>query len=621
MSNDNKLKNRVELERVRHSISHLMSMAIMELYPKTGLGVGPFIENGFYQDYDLPESISNAIFPKLEKRIKQLIKQDIKFKQHAVSFAEALKLYQDDPYKTELIEDLKKAGEKDVSFYKSDWFENLCKGPHVKSTKEINPDAFKLTKIAGSYWKGDEKNKMLTRIYGVAFALKQELDDHLAMLAEAEKRDHRKIGKELDLFIFSDLVGAGLPLYTPRGTIIMHELKNYLMELKGRKGYQQVDIPHLAKNELYKVSGHWEKFKNDIFHVTGMSEEFVLKPMNCPHHIQIYAARPRSYRDLPIRYAEMTKQYRDEQTGELHGLSRVRSITIDDTHIFCRKDQILAEANAAFDIIRDFAKTFGLKQEIGLSIRDLKHKEKYLGSDALWQEAEADLKKVLKTNGHEFKINEGEAAFYGPKIDFLTLDSLGRAWQLSTIQLDFNLPDRFSLEYTNEKGEKEKPVMLHIAVAGSIERFLSVIIEHFAGVLPLWLSPVQVKILSVGSAHEKFCLAMAEKFKTENIRAETDLANETVGNKIRKASAERIPYMLVIGDKEMASASSVEPASASSAEPASASSVEPASASSAEPASDKLAVRVRGQEKLLEKTFAEFAEKLQKLIKERSLEL
>ncbi|MFA5030120.1 MAG: threonine--tRNA ligase [Patescibacteria group bacterium] len=534
-------------------MSHLMSMAILEIYPKAGLGVGPVIENGFYQDYDLPENISEKNFPKLEKRIRQMIKQKIDFVQHNVSFEESLKEYKHDPYKTELTLDLKKAGEKNVSFYKSDWFENLCKGPHVKNTSEINPDAFKLTHLAGAYWRGSEKNKMLTRIYGVAFADKKTLDEYLKMQEEAEKRDHRKLGQELQLFTFSELVGPGLPMFMPNGTILMRQIAAYLENLKVAQGYEFVDIPHLAKTDLYKTSGHWDKFKDDIFHVKGKVDEFILKPMNCPHHATIYSAIPRSYRDLPVRYAEMTKMYRDEQTGELHGLSRVRSITIDDTHIFCRPDQILDEAGRAYKIIKQFYKTFGFPLKIELSVRDPKHPEKYLGDNAIWQKSERTLELLLKTLKLEYTIHEGEAAFYGPKIDFKSQDSLGRTWQLSTIQLDFNLPERFKLEFTDQKGAKTRPVMLHIAVAGSIERFLSIIIEHYAGAFPVWLSPVQVAIIPVGKAHINHSKKLAKELAEENIRVDVYDDNETVGYKIRRASKFKIPYTLVIGDKEMKS--------------------------------------------------------------------
>ena len=589
MSNNNQQKNQAELERVRHSISHLMSMAIMELYPKTGLGVGPFIENGFYQDYDLPESISAEIFPKLEKRIKQLIKQDIKFEQHAVSFKEALKLYQDDPYKTELIEDLKKAGEKDVSFYKSDWFENLCKGPHVKSTKEINPDAFKLDKIAGAYWRGSAKNKMLTRIYGMAFSSKKELDDHLAMLAEAEKRDHRKLGRELGLFIIDPLVGSGLPLFLPKGTIIRDALWEFLKEEQLKLGYQFVTTPHLGRLALYKTSGHYPYYKDSQYPPIKIDEEeFLLKPMNCPHHIAIYQSQKHSYRELPIRLAEAGTVYRYEKSGELTGLVRVRGLTIDDAHIFAAEEQIEQEFLSVAELVLKIFKLLNFKEfRVRIGARD-PQSQKYIGDEKSWNKAEKIIEKTLKGR-FNYIIAPGEAAFYGPKMDFIAKDVLGREWQLGTVQLDFNLPERFALTYTDKNGKEKRPVIIHRAPFGSLERFIGILIEHFAGAFPLWLSPVQIKILNVGSAHEKFCQELTTKLKNEDIRVELDLANETVGNKIRQAVAQKTPYMLVIGDKEMKS--------------------------------DKLMVRVRGQEKLLEISYRELVEKIKGLIKEKSLAL
>jgi len=542
-----------KMEKVRHSLAHLMSMAIMEKkFPQAGLGVGPAIEDGFYQDYDLPESISEKDFEWIEKRMREMIAQKIKFIQSEDTFENALKFYQHDPYKTEMIEGLREKGEKKLSFYDSDWFHNLCAGPHVADTGEINPDAFKLTKVAGAYWRGDEKNKMLLRIYGVAFETKAELDAYLNMLAEAEKRDHKKLGKELDLFCFSELVGAGLPMFTPRGTIIREEISKFLNKLKTARGYELVDIPHLAKVELYKTSGHYDKFKNDIFYVKGKSEEFVLKPMNCPHHAQIFTSRPRSYREMPFRYAEITKQYRDEQTGELSGLSRVRSISIDDTHIFLRPDQIGEEAKRAYEIIEEFYQPFGIKLDVRLSVRDPEHKEKYLGTDAIWAKAEAGLKEFLKGVGQKFAVDEGEAAFYGPKIDFKGFDSLGREWQLATIQLDFNLPDRFELEYTDEKGEKVRPVMIHIAVAGSLERFMSILIEHYAGAFPAWLAPVQVELIPVSpEKHGEGALKLKQELGDLGVRVEVDDANETLGNRVRKAIGQKIPYILAVGDKEL----------------------------------------------------------------------
>ncbi len=527
-------------------------MAILEIYPKAGLGVGPFIENGFYQDYDLPEPISDEIFDELEKRIKEMIKQNIAFVQHDMSFEDALKEYKHDPYKTEMIEQLKEKGEKSVSFFKSDEFENLCKGPHVGTTSEIDPDSFKLTKVAGAYWRGDEKKKMLTRIYGVAFANKKELDAHLKMLEEAEKRDHRKIGQELDLFHFSDLVGSGLPLFTEKGTAIRDVLKDFIWDLMKPYGYTRVTIPHIAKSDLYKKSGHWDKFADDIFHVSSQKTEqkFVIKPMNCPHHTQLYAARPRSYRDLPIRMSEVTAVYRDENTGQLQGLSRVRSITQDDAHVFCRMDQVEEEVLALYDIVKKFYAAFDMPLNVALSLRDPKKPEKYLGDDKVWEKSEGTLRDVLKKLKIEFVEEEGEAAFYGPKIDFIATDAIGRKWQLATIQLDFNLPERFELEYIDSDGKKKRPVMLHRAILGSVERFLGVLIEHYAGAFPFWLAPVQVRLATVSEDYVEF----AEKLKADlfeaGIRIELDGSAEKVGKKIRNAAKQKIPWTIVIGKKE-----------------------------------------------------------------------
>lgn len=544
------------IELVRHSLSHLMSMAVQELYPKVGLGVGPAIENGFYQDYDLSEVIiTPEILPKLEKRMRELIKEDIKFEQHDMDFDEAYKLYEHDPYKTWFIDDLKERGEKKVSFYKSDWFENLCAGPHVKSTKEINPEGFKLTSIAGAYWRGDEKNKMLTRIYGIAFDSKEELKEYLAQKEEAQKRDHRKLGKELGLFSFSEMVGAGLPLWSPKGTVLRNQLQNRLLEVSKKYGMLPVTIPHIAKRKLYETSGHADKFGDELFKVIGHYDEFVMKPVNCPHHTQIYASQPRSYRDLPLRYMESTMQYRDEKPGEIGGLTRVRSITVDDGHIFCTPDQIKEESKNIAKIIEEFYTSLGLfgSHWVSLSVRDPNNPDAYIGEPADWEKAEKMLEEVSDDLKLDAKRVEGEAAIYGPKLDYVFKDSLGREWQLATIQLDFAMPKRFGLEYTNEKGEKATPVMIHRAILGSYERFLAILIEHFAGAFPLWLSPVQVKILPISEKHNKYAEEVLEALQGKGIRAEIDESNEGLGKKIRNAKIQKTPYMLVIGDKEVES--------------------------------------------------------------------
>jgi len=582
------MKKEEKMEIIRHSICHLMSMAVQKLYPEVGLGFGPPIENGFYQDYgQLSEAFSLELLPKLEEEIKKMIKQGIKFEQHDVSFDEAYEYYKKDRYKTEILDDLKKAGEKKVSFYKSDWFDNLCKGPHVKSTKEINPEAFKLTKIAGAYWKGDEKNEMLTRIYGVAFETKEELDEYLNRLVEAEKRDHRKLGQELDLFIFSDLIGPGMPMYTFKGAILRKLIIDYSDELQQKIGYRQVHTPNMNKAELFKVSGHYDLYKNDMLRVKSnySDEEYFLKPMNCPQHTQIYASHLRSYRDLPIRIADFANLYRDEKPGELSGLSRLRCFCQDDGHCFLREDQVEQEFVSILGIIKEALDVYGLSYHIRLSLWDPNKKDQYIGEEEIWEKSQKLLENLLKKNKIDFEVGLGEAAFYGPKMDIIAKDAIGREWQISTIQIDFNMPKRFSLKYIDSEGKEQTPVMIHRAIIGSPERFMSILIEHYAGAFPVWLSPVQVKIISVGSGHVGHCEKLAADLFKHNIRVEVDSANETVGNKIRKASHEKIPYMLVIGDKEMQS--------------------------------DKLHVRIRGEEKVVELKEEDFISKILEEVKDK----
>ncbi|MBU1896011.1 threonine--tRNA ligase [Patescibacteria group bacterium] len=567
---------------------HLMSMAVLEIYPKAGLGVGPFIDDGFYQDYDLPESISEEILPKLEKRVQELIKEKIDFVQHSVDFESALAEYKHDPYKTEMILDLKEKGEKDVSFYKSGSFENLCKGPHVANTSEIDPTAFKLTKIAGAYWRGDEKNKMLTRIYGVAFGSKKELDDYLHMMEEAEKRDHRKLGKELDLFVFSDLIGQGMPIYTPRGAVVRREIINFSNELQKTIGYSEVHSPQVNKADLFKKSGHYDKFKDDMMlvHSHYSDEEFFLKPMNCPQHTQLFASRTRSYRDLPIRYADFANLFRDEKPGELSGLTRLRCFSQDDGHSFCREDQIEEEFQNVLSIIQQALGVYGLTYYIRLSLWDENEKEKYLGDAEVWEKSQSLLEGLLTKNNIKYETAKGEAAFYGPKMDVIAKDAIGRDWQISTIQLDFNMPVRFDLVYKDKDGEDKHPVMVHRAIVGSPERFMAILIEHYAGAFPVWLSPVQVSFLPVSTdKHLEGTKKLAQEFKDAGIRVEVDEADETVGNKIRKASKQKIPYIIVVGDKELGG--------------------------------EDLMIRVRGQEEQEKIGKEEFIERVRKEIGER----
>ena len=549
-------KNEKWLENMRHSISHLMSMAVQELYPKVGLGMGPPIQDGFYQDYGLPknakENITDKMLPKLEKRIKEMIKQDIKFRQHDMTFKAALKFYKHDPYKTEILKDLEKAGEKKVSFYKSDWFDNLCKGPHVKSTKEIDPEAFKLTRVAGAYWKGSEKNPMLTRIYGIAFEKKKDLKAHLKLLEEAEKRDHRKLGQELDLFMIDEEVGRGLSMWLPKGAILRRIMEDFVLDEYIRRGYEPVQTPHIGAAVLYETSGHLGFYKEGMYSPMKIDEEeYYMKPMNCPMHVKIYKRDMKSYRDLPVRYTELGTVYRYERSGTLHGLLRVRGFTQDDAHIMCSDEQLLDELVGVLDLTDYILRTFGFKKfRVALSVRDPKNKDKYLGADKDWKLAEKSLEAALKKVKWPYEREEGEAVFYGPKIDLKIEDAIGREWQISTLQIDFNLPKRFDMTYVDHDGKKKRPFMLHRALLGAIERFTGVLIEHYAGAFPVWLAPVQVQIVPVSEKFVKFADQLADDFKKEGVRVEVDRSEESVGKKIRNAELKKVPYMLVIGEKE-----------------------------------------------------------------------
>jgi len=545
------MKKITKIDSIRHSLSHLMSMAVQELYPKVGLGVGPSIENGFYQDYDLPEVITPEILPKLEKRIRELIKENIKFEQHDVDFDEAYKFYKHDPYKTEFIDGLKAAGEKKASFYKSGWFDNLCAGPHVKSTKEINPDSFKLTSIAGAYWRGDEKNKMLTRIYGVAFETEKELKRYLWQQEEAKKRDHRLLGKELGLFYFSDDIGPGLPLFTPKGEMLRHIMESFVRETQTKYGFQHVWTGHLVKEDLYKKSGHYDNYKEAMFPpMVDENVSFRLKPMNCPSHMTLYNEMGKhSYRELPMRFAEFATLYRYEKTGELSGLARVRALTQDDCHTFCSEEQIESEFSLDLKVIQEVLTAYKFTDyKVRLSLRG--KGGKYVEDDKKWAKAETSLRAALEKNKIDYYEAEGEAAFYGPKADFIAKDVIGREWQLSTIQVDFIQPGRLNCLYVAEDGSEKTPALLHRAVTGTTERFMAVIIEHYAGAFPVWLSPVQVKILNITDRNLKYAKKINEEFKKSNIRTELDDANETIGKKIRNAELEKVPYILVVGDKE-----------------------------------------------------------------------
>lgn len=540
------------LEHIRHSLAHLLAAAVMQLYPDAKRAIGPAIDDGFYFDFEFSSPLAESDLPKIEKKMREIYKKWDGFERHELDAVAAKNEYPNNPYKHELIDEFSENGKKKVSFYKSGDYWDLCRGGHTESMKEVDIKAFKLDRLAGAYWRGDERNKMLTRIYGLAFGTKEELDAYLKQREEAKKRDHRKLGKELDLFAFSDLVGSGLPLFTPRGTVMRDEVTKFVWELMKPHGYLRVNIPHIAKVDLYKTSGHWDKFADDIFHVTSKKtdDKFIIKPMNCPHHTQIYASKPRSYRDLPLRYSEVTAIYRDENTGQLQGLTRVRNITQDDAHVFCRPDQIKEEALKIYDIITKFYQPFGMGLRIRLSTHDPKEMDKYLGGAELWEKSVGMLKELLGDLGKEYFVGVGEAAFYGPKLDFIATDAIGRDWQLATIQLDFVQPERFQLEYTDDKGASVRPVMIHRAILGSVERFLGVIIEHFAGSFPTWLAPEQIRIAPVSDKHNDFAVEICEKLRMADLRADVDTSANTVGKKIRAAETMKVPYVLVIGDQE-----------------------------------------------------------------------
>jgi len=543
------------LETIRHSLSHLLAAAAQELYPDVKFAIGPAIENGFYYDFDFGDKkIGGAELKEIEKKMEHLAKQNLQFSIFNLPADKAIKKAgeENQPYKKELIEELKSQGEKEVSYYAVGNFTDLCRGPHLENTNQIPKGAWKLNKLAGAYWRGDGKNKMLTRVYGLAFASKEELDNYLTMLAEAEKRDHRKLGKELGLFIFSELVGPGLPLYTEKGAIVRKEIINYSNELQKSIGYREVHTPNITKADLFKVSGHYEKYQEDMFKVVSRytDEEYFLKPMNCPHHTQIYASAMRSYKDLPIRIADFANLYRDEKPGELSGLTRLRCFCQDDGHCFCREDQIKQEFIAVLGIIKKAMEAYGMEYNVRLSFWDENKKEKFLGDPATWEKSQKILEEILIENKINYYKAVGEAAIYGPKMDLISKDSLGREWQISTIQLDFIMPQRFGLTYVDSDGKEKTPVMIHRAIVGSPERFMGILIEHYAGNFPAWLAPVQAKILSVGETHLEFCRELLKKFQAADARVELDDSNETVGNKTRKAVNEKIPYILVVGDKE-----------------------------------------------------------------------
>jgi threonyl-tRNA synthetase len=538
-----------------HSSAHLMAEALEAVYPGVKLGIGPSIENGFYYDIDLGDgrSISDADLPKVEAKMTELARTKSAYSRRDVNKSEALKYFTEkgDPYKIELINDL---ADGTITFYTQGNFTDLCRGPHIPDTSYIK--AVKLLSVAGAYWRGNEKNKQLTRVYGITFPKQKMLDEYLVMLEQAKLRDHRKIGKELELFTFSQKVGQGLPLWLPKGTKLRERLETFLRKVQREYGYEQVITPHIGQKELYVTSGHYEKYGKDSFqpiHTPQEGEEFLLKPMNCPHHCEIYKSKPRSYKDLPVRYAEFGTVYRYEQSGELHGLTRVRGFTQDDAHLFCRADQIKEEFIKVIDIIFRIFKALDFKDYVAqISLRDPNNKEKYIGSDENWEKAERAIIEAAEEKGLNTVVELGEAAFYGPKLDFMIKDAIGRKWQLGTIQVDYNLPERFELEYMGADNQKYRPVMIHRAPFGSMERFVAVLIEHTAGKFPLWLTPEQVVVMPISEKFNDYGKKVLNFLNNYDIRTLLDDRNEKIGKKIRDNELKRIPYLLVIGEKEEA---------------------------------------------------------------------
>ncbi|MDR3268967.1 MAG: threonine--tRNA ligase [Tannerella sp.] len=535
-----------------HSSAHLMAEALQELYPGVKFGIGPAIENGFYYDVDLGEkTITDSDFAVIEAKMLELAAQKEAIVRQNISKADALKLFGDrnEIYKTELIGELTDG---QITTYTQGRFTDLCRGPHLPDTSYIK--AAKITSVAGAYWRGDEKRKQLVRIYGITFPKKKLLDEYLALIEEAKKRDHRKVGRELELFTFSASVGAGLPLWLPRGTQLRLKLEDFLKRIQRKYGYQQVMTPHIGAKQLYVTSGHYAKYGKDSFqpiHTPQEGEEFLLKPMNCPHHCEIFKAFPRSYKDLPIRFAEFGTVYRYEQSGELHGLTRVRGFTQDDAHLFCRPDQLKDEFLKVMDIIFIIFKALDFENfEAQISLRDPENKEKYIGSDENWEKAESAIMEACREKGLPAKVELGEAAFYGPKLDFMVKDAIGRRWQLGTIQVDYNLPERFELEYAGEDNKKHRPVMIHRAPFGSMERFIAVLIEHTGGKFPLWLTPDQVVVMPISERFNEYAHQISSQLEAQEIRVTVDDRNEKIGRKIRDNELKRIPYMLIVGEKE-----------------------------------------------------------------------
>ncbi|HEY4520194.1 MAG TPA: threonine--tRNA ligase [Candidatus Paceibacterota bacterium] len=534
------------IESKRHSLAHLLAAAVLDLYPGTKQAIGPAIENGFYYDFDLPSPLSDTDLPNIEKKMREILKTWKEFSGEEVSEKEAKKRFKDNPYKLELIDEVVSKSET-LTLYTSGGYVDLCRGGHVEKASELDPKAFALTHLAGAYWRGDEKNKMLTRIYGLAFDTKEELEKYLLALEESKKRDHRVLGPKLDLFFF-DEASPGIPFYTPRGEVIRETLRNFIRDVSYGDGYDEVKLPLIFDSEVWKASGHWEHFKDDMFVFKVEKRDFALKPMNCPGHMILFKHGLHSYRDLPIRYAEMSTLHRNELSGTLSGLTRVRGFVQDDTHIFLMPDQITDEVIDLLNRIKKIYGVFGMKiEDVHLSTRP----EKFLGEEKEWDQAEKALASALRKAKWEYQENPGQGAFYGPKIDMQISDILGRKWQLATIQLDFQMPSRFGLEYVDKDGDKKTPIVIHRALLGSFERFFAILIETYAGAFPAWLSPVQVKILPISEKFNEYGHNIFKKLKRSKIRVEVDESNDTLGKKIREAELQKIPYLLIIGEKEV----------------------------------------------------------------------